>query len=218
MRVLMREDRRRLIVKRALEVCGWLAALLIFAFATHSALAQEAATRPRQAGEQHITVTVKPDKTVEERVADEYKEKELRRVAEERRADEAAARIRGMSPDAMLAGARTLFVTSGTSFFEPVQLQNALRKRVEMDEWRMAIVEGWDKRDLADLHVEIDRPLFTYTFTYQITDRRTGVIIATGKVTAFDGNAAAPKLAKRIVEEIKRARGEDTKEEKKKKK
>jgi hypothetical protein len=39
---LTREDRRRLIVKRTLEVVGWLAAILIFAFATHSALAREA--------------------------------------------------------------------------------------------------------------------------------------------------------------------------------
>jgi hypothetical protein len=204
-----------LVLKRTLEVVGWLTGLLIFAYATHSAFAQEVRA-PQPSSEQHITVTVKPDKTVEERVADEYKEKELRRLAEEKRAAEASARVRESSPDEMLAGARTLFVTSGTSFFEPVQLQNALRKRDEMDAWRMAIVEGWDKRDLADLHVEVDRPLFTYTFTYQITDRRTGVILATGKVTAFDGNAAAPKLAKRIVEDIRRARGEETKDKKKK--
>ena len=31
---------------------------------------------------------------------------------------------------------------------------------------------------------------------------------APGTVTAFDGNAAAPKLAERIVEEIRTARGE----------
>ncbi len=48
----------------------------------------------------------------------------------------------------------------------------------------------------------------TYIFTYQITDRGTGIILATGKVTAFDGNIAAPRLAGRIVEDIKKARGE----------
>lgn len=206
-------------MKRTLEVVGWLTALLIFAFATHSALAQGVGARQQQpANEQRITVTVKPDKTVEERVAEEYREKELRRLAEEKRAAEASARIRESSPEEMLAEGRTLFITSGTSFFEPVQLQNALRKRDELDAWRMAIVEGWDKRDLVDLYVEVDRPLFTYTFTYQITDRRTGILLATGKVTAFDGNAAAPKLAKRIVEDIRRARGEETKEKEKKKK
>ncbi len=72
----------------------------------------------------------------------------------------------------------------------------------------MAIVDGYDKRNVSDLLIEIDRPLFTYTFTYKITDRSTGIILATGKTTAFDGNAAAPKLAGRIIEEIRKARGE----------
>ncbi|HEX5709379.1 MAG TPA: hypothetical protein VFX96_18905 [Pyrinomonadaceae bacterium] len=205
-------------MKRTLEVVGWAVGLLIFAFATHSALAQEVRARQssQQTGEQHVTVTVRPSQTVDQRVADEYREKELRRAYEEKRAAEEAARIAESSPRALLGRARTLFIYSGTSFFEPVQLQNALQKRDEMETWRMAIVDGWNKRDVADLHIEVDRPLFTYTFTYRITDRRTGIILATGKVTAFDGNAAAPKLAKRIVEEIKRARGEETKEKEKK--
>jgi hypothetical protein len=71
----------------------------------------------------------------------------------------------------------------------------------------LAIVDGWDKKSVADIMVFIDRPLFTYTFTYRITDQRTGIILATGKVTAFDGNAAAPKLADRIIEEIRDAKG-----------
>jgi hypothetical protein len=89
-----------------------------------------------------------------------------------------------------------------------VQLQNSLRKLNEIDSWQMAIVDGWDKRDVADTEIEIDRPLFTFTFTYKITNRRTGIILATGKLNAFDGNAAAPMLASRIVEEIRKARGE----------
>lgn len=203
-----------MILKRALEVCGWLAGLLIFAFATHSALAQASA----QSSDQRVTVTVTSGKTPEERVAEEYREKELRRLADERLAQEEAARREASGPKARLRDARSLAVTSGTSFFEPVQLQNELLKRDEMERWGVMIVDGWKQRDSVDLYVEIDRPLFTYTFTYQITDRRTGALLATGKVTAFDGNAAAPKLAKRIVEELKRARGEDAKEEKKKKK
>ena len=88
-----------------------------------------------------------------------------------------------------------------------MQLQNALRKRDEFDSWGMAVVDGYDKRGVADILVEIDRPLFTYTFTYSVTHRATGIVLATGKVTAFDGNAAAPKLAAKIMEEMKRARG-----------
>jgi hypothetical protein len=87
-------------------------------------------------------------------------------------------------------------------------MQNALRARTEANTWNLAIVDGWDKRNVADVLVSIDRPLFTYTFTYKLTHRATGILLATGKVTAFDGNAAAPKLAEKIIEEIRTARAE----------
>lgn len=161
-----------------------------------------------QTGEQRITITVRPAQTVEERVADEVKEKELRKAAEEKAAAVESAKIAGTSPRARLGRARTIYVESGTSYFEPVQLQNALRKKNEFEEWQMAIVDGYDKRPVADIVVEVDRPLFTYTFTYKITDRSTGIILATGKTTAFDGNDAAPELAEKIIEEIRKARGE----------
>jgi hypothetical protein len=171
-----------------------------------------------QTSQQNVTITVRPAQTVEERVADEMKEKELRKAAEERRAAEESAKISETSPRALLTRARTVYVESDTSFFEPVQLQNALRKRDEIDAWQLAIVDGWDKRSVADIIIEVDRPLFTYTFTYKITHRSTGVLLATGKVTAFDSNGAAPKLAGRIVEEIQKARGETKSKDKKSKK
>lgn len=161
-----------------------------------------------QTEHQDVTVTVRPAQTVEERVADEVKGKELRKAAEEKLASEESAKIVETSPRALLSRARTVYISSGTSFFEPVQLQNALRKRDEIDEWQLAIIDGFDKQNVADILIEVDRPLFTYTFTYKITHRSTGVVLATGKVTAFDGNGAAPKLARRIVEDIQKARGE----------
>jgi len=163
-----------------------------------------------QTGEQKVTVIVRPSQTVEERVADEFKEKELRKTAEEKLAEKESAKIAETSPKALLGRARTVYVESGTSFFEPIQLQNALRKRAEMDTWEMVILDAYDKRQIADVFIEIDRPLFTYTFTYKVTHRSTGILLATGEVTAFDGNDAAPKLAKKFVEEIKKARGAAT--------
>jgi hypothetical protein len=157
---------------------------------------------------QDIHVTIGPARTAEQRVADEVKAAELRKAAEEKRAAEEAARIAETSPKNLLARARIVYVSSGTSFFEEIQLQNELSKREEFDRWQMAIVDGWDKRNVADIVVEVDRPLFTYTFTYKITNRSNGIILATGKVTAFDGNAAAPMLAGRIMDEIRTARGE----------
>jgi len=158
--------------------------------------------------EPRIEVRITPAPTVEERVANEVKEKDLKKAAEEKRNAEETAKILETSPKALLSHARILFIRSNTDYFETVQLQNALRKLSEVDTWQVAIVDGWEKRDIADTEIEIDRPLFTFTFTYKITNRRTGIILATGKVTAFDGNAAAPMLANRIVEEISKSRGE----------
>ena len=180
--------------------------LLLLATATFMAASANAQTT-----EQNVNVTIRPSQTVEQRVADEMKAKELKKAAEEKAAAEAAARIAQTSPKALLSRARVVYIYSETDFFEEVQLQNALRKQKEFDTWQMAIVDGWDKRDTADITIYIDRPLFTYTFTYQILNRSNGVVLATGKVTAFDGNLAAPKLAQRIIEEMKVARGESSK-------
>ena len=146
--------------------------------------------------------------TVEERVANEMKEKALRKAAEEKLAAEESAKIAESNPRTLLSRARTFFIDSDTSFFESVQLQNAIRSRTETNAWQLAIIDSGDKANIADVLVSIDRPLFTYTFTYKVTHRATGILLATGKVTAFDGNTAAPMLAERIVEEIRKARGE----------
>ena len=161
-----------------------------------------------QAPDQTINVRILPATSVEDKVANELKEKELRKAAEEKRLAEEAARISETSPRALLNRARLLYITSDTEYFEAVQLQNALRKRSEVEAWQVAMIDAGDKHDLADTYVEVDRPLFTFTFTYKITDRKSGILLATGKVTAFDGNAAAPLLAERIVAEIRNARGE----------
>jgi len=161
-----------------------------------------------QTADQTINVRVLPATTVEEKVANEMKEKELRKAAEERRAAEEAAKIAETSPKALLSRARVLYMWSNTEYFETVQLQNALRKRSEVDTWQLAMIDGWDKRANADTEIEIDRPLFTFTFTYKIINRSTGILLATGKVNAIDGNAAAPMLAERIIEDIRNARGE----------
>jgi hypothetical protein len=155
-----------------------------------------------QTGEQGTT----PKPTIEERVANEMKEKQLRKDAEEKLAAEQAQRVAAMRVEDLLSNGRTFYVNSDTKFFEEEQLQNALLKRPEFKEWQLSVIDGWANRETAEMWIEIDRPLFTYTFTYEIIHRRTGKVVAVGKVTAFDGNVAAPKLAERIVQDIKKAR------------
>lgn len=69
-------------LRRGLEILGWLTAILIFAFASHAVLAQTQV-------EPHVTVTVRPAQSAEERAADEVREKESRKAAEEREAAQA---------------------------------------------------------------------------------------------------------------------------------
>jgi hypothetical protein len=157
-----------------------------------------------QTGDLTVNVRIIPTTTVEERVANEAREKQLR----EKMAAEEAARIQETSPRALLSHARILFISSSTTYFEAVQLENALRKRNEIDAWQVAMIDDWQKRDVADTHIEIDRPFFTFTYTYKITNRKTGIVLATGKLNAIDSNAAASMLAERIVDEIRNARGE----------
>lgn len=159
-----------------------------------------------QTTEQRVIVKLEPSQTMEERVADEFKEKRLRKAEEEKLAGEEANRIANTRPETVLSRARTMYINSHTDFFEEEQLQNALRQTQEFKPWGLVLIESYEGHRVADLLINIDRPLFTYTFTYQIVDRRTGIILANGKVTAFDGNFAAPKLAARIIEDIKKAK------------
>lgn len=196
-------------MKRIVEVLGWLTAVALFAFASHAVFAAGQGQTPVQ-----VNVTTGPPRTPEERVNDEFKEKRLREEAEEKHAAEVNARLADKSPRALLARAHSLYVESSTSYFEAVQLQNELRKRDEFETWQLILFDEYRRREVTDVLVEIDRPLFTFTFTYKLTDRATGIVLATGKVTAWDGNTAAPELAKRIIEEMRKARGE-SKEKKK---
>src|SRR5688572_27472506 len=115
-----------------------------------------------QSTEQNVNVTIKPSQTVEQRVADSIKEKQLREAAEEKLAAAKSAEIASKSPRALLGSARTIYVMSGTSYFESIQLENQLRKSKEFEAWQMAIIDGWDKRNVADIIIEVDRPLFTF--------------------------------------------------------
>lgn len=171
-------------------------------------LAAVSVSAAAQSTEQNINVTIKPSQTVDQRVADSIKEKQLREAAEEKLAAERSARIASKSPQALLSRAQTVYVRSDTSYFDSTQLQNELRKTKEFEAWEMTIIDDWNKRDVADIVIEVDRPLFTFTFTYKITDRANGILLSSGKITAFDGNIAAPMLSSRIMKDIKKARGE----------
>lgn len=107
------------------------------------------------------------------------------------------------SPAEIMRAAKTIFITSMTVFLKPDQLENELRKQAEFAAMELMIVK--DAR-VADLQIDLDRPLFTYTFTFSVSNPETSIVLTTGKVTAFDGNFAAPKIAKEILKRLQEAR------------
>jgi hypothetical protein len=58
----------------------------------------------------------------------------------------------------------------------------------------------------GELLVEVDRPIFTYDFTYTVSESHSGIVLATGKVIAIDGPHAAQGISKRLVEDLQKAR------------
>jgi hypothetical protein len=113
------------------------------------------------------------------------------------------AGIISADPKEILKSARTIFVMSRTVYLKPDQLENDLSKLPGFKEAGLVFVR--DVRT-ADLKIELDRPVFTYTFTFALTSTETSVLVMSGKVTAFDGNFAAPKIAKEILKQIQAAR------------
>ncbi len=117
----------------------------------------------------------------------------------------AVARSLGSSIEAveLLCSAKTIFIRSETMFLKPNQLENEFRKRPEFAAMGLVLVRDMNA---ADLIIDLDRPLFTYIFTFTVTNPESSVLVASGKVTAFDGNLAARKIAKELLKRIKAVR------------
>jgi len=114
-----------------------------------------------------------------------------------------SAAIAGSDPKQILKDARTISIRSKTQFLTVDTLDRALAGRKDWPGLGLTIVQ--DQR-VADLLIEIDRPLFTYVHTFVIVDKRTSIILATGKVTAFDGTIASAGIAKDIIKIFAAAR------------
>ena len=99
-------------------------------------------------------------------------------------------------PDQIIKEARTINIRSKTAFLTVDTLDRALWRRKDWPTLGLTIVKD---PQVADLLVEIDRPLFTYIHTFVIVDKRTSILLGSGKVTAFDGSTASDGLAKEII-------------------
>ncbi|MGA2350496.1 MAG: hypothetical protein ABSF70_08705 [Terracidiphilus sp.] len=113
----------------------------------------------------------------------------------------------------ILKSARTMFISSETDFLSPATLSRALLGQKDWEKLNLAIVDGpsyvdprTTKSRPAELQLQIDRVIFTHIHTYVLTDRTTGVVLASGRVRAFDGVVASGPMAAQIVKILSAAR------------
>jgi len=122
---------------------------------------------------------------------------------------QSSAAIAGSDPKQILKNAKTIYIHSKTSFLTVDTLERALTLQKTWPKLGLTIVA--DPR-VADLLVEVDRPLFTYVHTFVISDKKTSIILGTGKVTAIDGTVASDGLAQDITKIFSEARVNVSKE------
>jgi len=103
-----------------------------------------------------------------------------------------------------LKNARTMCITSGSAFLTVSTMERALMRQKGWDHLDLSII-GSD-RCSADLKLAVDRLIFTHIHTYVLTDERTGIVLASGRVTAFDGIVASGPMAEQIVKILSAAR------------
>jgi hypothetical protein len=111
--------------------------------------------------------------------------------------------VRETDPAKLLAGSRTLYVTSDSNIFKPVQLVNELRKHQEFADWNLSFV---DEREVADLVLNVEHIPLTWEFPFSIKHQRTGIVVATGKIYAWGGGDGAQLMAARVVERLTKLR------------
>jgi hypothetical protein len=73
----------------------------------------------------------------------------------------------------------------------------------EMRDWGIHVV---DDRQGADVYIDVTRPFLTFDWIYKMIDNRTGTVLRTDEVMAWDGPTASPQLAAEIIKQIRAAR------------
>jgi hypothetical protein len=196
----LKEARRRLFMKRAFEVLGWLTAVALFAFASHSVFAV-------QQGRRTQTPVVLASFAGQDR-SDTQESSTSERTSRERKTLEREE----ISPASIMRNARTIYIAP-TEYLDKTYLEYKLHKTRELDEWGLMLVA--DPR-AADLIVTIDKTALNYIFN--ITDTRTTVILTSGKCIAVNGLVAAEYLGKEIIKKIGNVRASDSNHKSHKKK
>ena len=107
-------------------------------------------------------------------------------------------------PNEILRKFRSIYVISKTVYAKPEVIQSALQKEPALAGWGIVLVSD---PQVADLRLTIDRPLFTFTWTYELAHQNSGIILDTTRVKGASDGVIAPKMAHILVEKIAAMRG-----------
>jgi len=115
--------------------------------------------------------------------------------------------------DQILKKARTLCIFSDTDFLPSAALSRALLNQKDWEKLGLSIVDSpryvnprIGKPRPAEPELQINRVVFTHIHTYVLTDRTTGIVLASGRVRALDGVIASGPMAEQIVKILSASR------------
>jgi myo-inositol-hexaphosphate 3-phosphohydrolase len=102
-----------------------------------------------------------------------------------------------------IKAAGTIGINSDTVFLTVSTLDRALMQQKNRDKLGLNLVN--DEKG-ADLEIQVNRVVFTHIHTYILTDRATGIVLASGRVRAFDGVIASGPMAEQVVKALSAVR------------
>ena len=98
---------------------------------------------------------------------------------------------------------KTIYVQSKTPLAKPEMLAGELQKSNDFDNWGLSITSSPSE---ADVVVEMDHQPGWFYYTYSMTHRTSGLVLAVGRVDAWDGKYASAKIAKAVMKRCAAAR------------
>ena len=101
---------------------------------------------------------------------------------------------------------KTIYVQSKTPLAKPQMLAGELQKNANFDSWGLSITNDPG----ADVLVEIDHQPGRFYYTYTMTHQSSRIVLAVGRVDAWDGKQASARIAREIMKRVARFRSPPT--------
>jgi len=111
---------------------------------------------------------------------------------------------------AMLAASKFIAIHSRTAYLTSQTLESALRGRKDFQASGLVIT---DNETDADAVIEVNRAIFTTEYPFTVLDRRSRIVIASGKVNSLFGTAAG-KISASFMQQVRLAKAAPTQKSK----